>query len=155
PTEALEKARQAEKALAANQPDEAIRILQELDRQHPDNPAISLRLAEIHDTLNRYGYALFYYRKYVKLAGPNAREMAAARVQTLELMAGIDDHADAAAKALGQQTVPVATPTPKVQRMIAAEAKDGTLVPLNSEEDLKNIRKLTAKAVVSPAVTPT
>ncbi len=156
PKEALEKARQAEKLLAANQPDQAIAILQELDKQHPGNPAINLRLAEVHDTLSRYGYALVYYRRYVLLAGQDAREMAAARVQTLELMAGIDDDAAAAAKALGVNTVPVATPAPRVERMIAAEAKDGTLVPLTSEEDLKNIRSLTAKAAAaSPAVTPT
>lgn len=152
PQEALLKAREAEQNLAANAPEKAIAILQELDRKYPENPAINLRLAEIHDTKNDYGPALFYYRKYVRIAGSKAREVPVGRVGTLELMAGVDDAAEKFAARLGEQTVPVATPTPRVERALLAEAKDGSRVPLTSAEQVEQIQK---RGYVPPAASPT
>jgi len=152
PQEALLKAREAEQNLAANAPEKAIAILQELDRKYPENPAINLRLAEVHDTKNDYGPALFYYRKYVRIAGSKAREVPVARVGTLELMAGVDDAAEKFAAKLGEQTMPVATPTPRVERALLAEAKDGSRVPLTSAEQVEQIQK---RGYVPPAASPT
>lgn len=156
PESALVKAREAEKLLAADKPDDAIAILREVDREHPGHPAISLRLAQINDTIDRSGYALFYYRRYVQLAGANARDIAVERVMTLELMPGIDDEARQLAAQLGESTRPIATPTPKVERMIATRAKDGTIVPIRSEEDLEKIQKqgIPATAPSTPIPTP-
>jgi len=159
PDAALQKAREAEQHLAANQPDKAIAILKELDKQYPGQAAISLRLAEIHDTNNKYGAALFYYRRYIHLAGGRAREMAAARVSTLEVMAGVDAEAERVARELGESTRPVATPALKVERVIAAEAKDGSRVPLRSAEDVERIEKQgyvkpLPKSEQTPEITP-
>jgi len=159
PEAALQQARQAEQHLASNQPDKAIAILKELDKQYPGQAAISLRLAEIHDTNNKYGAALFYYRRYIHLAGGRAREMAAARVSTLEVMAGVDSEAERVARELGESTRPVATPALKVERVIAAEAKDGSRVPLRSAEDVEQIErqgyvKPLPKSKQTPEITP-
>jgi hypothetical protein len=159
PEEALKQAREAEHHLASNEPDKAIAILTELDKKYPGQSAISLRLAEIHDTNNQYGPALFYYRRYIHLAGSRAREMAAARVGTLELMAGVDAEAEKFANKIGEQTRPVATPTPIVERTLSAEAKDGSRIPLTSSEQLEKIHKQgyvapAPKPIITPANTP-
>lgn len=160
PEAALVKAREAEKHLKADAPNEAIAILRELDKAHPNTAAISLRLAQIHDTLGQNGYALFYYRRYVGQAGPKARSMAVERVTSLELMAGIAEQVKQAEKELGETTRPVSTPTPKVERMLATRAKDGGLVPIRNEKDLEKLERegVPEKSPVTPiptsAVTP-
>lgn len=159
PEEALEQARAAEQHLAANQPAKAIEILQKLTKKYPQQSALSLRLAQIYDTGNRYGYALFYYRRYVQQAGPRAREMAVERVATLELMPGLDPEVKQAEKETGEQSRPVATPAPVVKRMLATEAKDGTLVPIRDEADYERFRRqgvpeTAGTPMPTPSVTP-
>lgn len=161
PTAALEKAREAEKHLAANEPDKAITILRELDKQYPDQSAISLRLAQVYDTLDRSGYALFFYRRYVSKAGDNPRELAVERVSTLELMAGIDSQVDKVEKEFGEETRPVSTPTPMIKRMLATTAKDGSLVPIRNEDDFNRLTREgvpetspETPVVATPRITP-
>lgn len=160
PEAALEKAREAENHLKADAPKEAIAILRELDKAHPNTAALSLRLAQIHDTLGQNGYALFYYRRYVAQAGPKARSLAVERVTSLELMAGIAEQVKQAERELGETTRPVTTPAPKVERMLATRAKDGGLVPIRSEKDLEKLERegVPEKSPVTPvptsAVTP-
>jgi len=159
PDSALQQARQAEQELTANQPEKAITILRKLQKEYPDNSALSLRLAQIYDTMGRNGYALFYYRRYVAQAGPRARDLAIERVSSLELMAGIGDQVKQAEKDLGQTSRPVATPTPIIKRMLATAAKDGSLVPIRNEEDFERIRRQgvpeTAETPIpTPSITP-
>jgi hypothetical protein len=156
PAEALEKAREAEKHLAANAPDKAIAILKDLDKAYPGHSAISLRLAQIYDTLNSNGYALFYYRRYVAQAGNKARPLAVERVSTLELVAGVNAQVEKVEKELGEDSRPVSTPAPKVQRMLATTAKDGSLVPIRNEKDFERLQRegVPQTSPVTPVPTP-
>src|SRR5690606_1310215 len=67
PEEALKSAQQAEKRLKEDKPKEAISILEQVDKKYPGHRAVSLRLAQIYDTLGDNGPALFYYRRYALL----------------------------------------------------------------------------------------
>lgn len=157
PDDALKQAQEAERQLASANPKKAIEILQQLDQTYPGNSAVSLRLAEVHDANNDYGPSLFYYRRYIKLAGARAREIPVARVSTLELMAGVDKQAGDFAKKLGEATVPVATPTPQIERSLEAQAKDGSRVPVTSAEQLEEIHRrgyVPASPSPRPTVTP-
>lgn len=157
PDDALKQAQEAERQLAAANPKKAIEILQQLDQTYPGNSALSLRLAEVHDANNDYGPSLFYYRRYIKLAGSRAREIPVARVSTLELMAGVDKQASDFARKLGEATVPVATPTPQIERSLEAQAKDGSRVPVTSAEQLEEIHRrgyVPASPSPRPTVTP-
>lgn len=160
PREALLKAREAERHLAANAPEKAIEILRGLDRQYPGRAALSLRLGEIYDTMGKNAYALFFYRRYVAQAGDSARPMAVERVSSLELMAGVRQQVELVEREFGEDTQAVATPAPRVERMLATRAQDGGLVPIRNEEDLKKLEregvpeKSPERRVVRPSVTP-
>src|SRR2546430_2597898 len=69
PDDGLKRAQQAEKLLRAGKPDDAIKMMAQLDRDYPGEPAVSLRLGQIYDTLGQYGEALFYFRRYAGIAG--------------------------------------------------------------------------------------
>lgn len=161
PKAALEKAQEAEKQLAANSPEKAIVILRTLDKEYPHQSAISLRLAQIYDTLGRNGYALFFYRRYISEAKGNPRDFAVERVRTLEMMAGIDAQVEKVENEFGEETRPVATPTPVIKRMLATTAKDGSLVPIRNEDDLNRITREgvpetspETPVVATPRITP-
>lgn len=136
PEEGLRRAQEAERALAAKEPARAINILVELDALYPGEPAINLRLAEIYDQQGQLGAALFYYRRYVELAGPKARQTAKERVQTLEMTAGAREAAEAIAARLGQKPRAVATPKTQLQRAVEKMLPDGTRVRVDSAEEL-------------------
>jgi hypothetical protein len=153
PEEALARAEEAERALAQNSPEKAIQILVELDAQFPNEPAVSLRLAEIYDQQGQIGAALYYYRRYVQLAGPKARQSAKERVQTLEMTAGAREAADAIAARLGKKVKPVSTPTPRIEQSVEKVLPDGARVRVDSPEELMsdkvNPTKLTSPTPLS------
>ncbi|MCX7626351.1 MAG: tetratricopeptide repeat protein [Candidatus Sumerlaeaceae bacterium] len=149
PDDGLARAAEAEKALAAGDPQQAIAIFVELDAKYPNEPAVNLRLAEIYDQQGQLGAALFYYRRYVQLAGAKARQSAKERVQTLEMTAGAREAADAVAQKLGQRARPVGTPTPKIEQAIEKLLPDGARVRVDSPEELMS-EKVNPKKLVSP-----
>lgn len=149
PEEGLAKAQEAEQALKAGDPQTAITILVELDALYPNEPAVNLRLAEIYDQQGQSGAALYYYRRYVQLAGKAARATAKERVQTLEMTAGAREAADAIAQRLGQKVRPVGTPTPVVQQAIEKVLPDGARVRVDSPEELMSDR-VNPKKLVAP-----
>lgn len=136
PDEGLKRAQEAEKLLKANQVDEAVQILRKLDKDFPGHAAISLRIAQIMDTNNQYGPALFYYRRYMHIKGRDADLDAHARVASIEMVAGAKEAAEAFAKKLGETTEPVKVPTPEVKHSLERPATDGSLVPVTKPEDL-------------------
>lgn len=142
PDEALKRAQQAEKELKANKPLEALKILVELDRQHPKNPALNLRIAQVYDGMNQPGSALLYYRRYAKVAGDRPVDEAVARLQTLERLAGVPEETKKLAAKLGEPTEPYSGPAADVSHSILASKEDGSLVELKGEEDLKRINDL-------------
>lgn len=139
PEEGLKRALQAEKQLAAGKTREAIASLAKLEAEFPEEGALSLRLAQIYDTMSESGATLFYYRRYVKLVGESAREDAQARLSALELEPGASEAAKKFAKKLGKETAPVPPPTPKIERSLAAEAPDGSLKPLKGPKDVEKL----------------
>lgn len=149
PEEGLARAAEAEKALVDGHPQQAIAIFVELDAKYPNEPAVNLRLAEIYDQQGQLGAALYYYRRYVHLAGPKARQSAKERVQTLEMTAGAREAAEAIAHKLGQKVRPVGTPTPKVEQAIEKVLPDGARVRVDSPEELMS-EKVNPKKLVSP-----
>lgn len=136
PDDALKRAQKAEKQLKINKPREAIKILEDLDRDHPGHAAVSLRLGQIYDQLSEYGPALFYLRRYVKIAGDKALDETKTRLYTLELMAGAKEAAEEFGKKLGQQTSACVTPTPHVQESLARLSTEGNLIPVKDPKDL-------------------
>lgn len=130
PDAALARAQQAEQMLKQNKPDEAVKTLLDLDRAYPGTPAIHLRLAQIYDTQDKAGEALFHYRRYIQLAGDTALDEAKERLYTLELSAGAKEGADEYAKKLGQESTPVEVPTPGVTVSKEKLNKDGSLSPM-------------------------
>lgn len=139
PDSALKKAQVAEKELKANRPLEAITILSQIEKENPGFSAVSLRIAQIYDQMDQPGAALHYYRRYVHLAGGSARDEAVSRVTSLELMPSARQDADDLGARLGQAVAPVATPVPEVQREVAAEREDGSLVPIRGADELQKI----------------
>ncbi|PKO18741.1 hypothetical protein CVU37_04970 [candidate division BRC1 bacterium HGW-BRC1-1] len=134
PEEALKKAQQAEKLVQQSRVKDALVILQNLSREYPTEPALSLRLAQLFDGLGQPGAALFYYRQYADLAKDNPREEAVARTQTLELTAQARDGAAAFAKALKQTTKAMNTPAVNVETSMMKAAPDGTLTHLKPSD---------------------
>ncbi|MGB9692877.1 MAG: tetratricopeptide repeat protein [Candidatus Sumerlaeaceae bacterium] len=149
PEDGLAKAQEAERALKAGDPQHAIALLVELDATYPNEPAVNLRLAEIYDQQGQPGAALYYYRRYVQLAGQAARATAKERVQTLEMTAGAREAADVIAKRLGQKVRAVSTPTPVVQQAIEKLLPDGARVRVDSPEELMS-DKVNPKKLVAP-----
>lgn len=149
PEEGLARAAEAEKALAGGDFQQAIAIFVELDAKYPNEPAVNLRLAEIYDQQGQLGAALYYYRRYVQLAGAKARQSAKERVQTLEMTAGAQEAAEAIAAKLGQKARPVGTPTPKVEQAIEKVLPDGARVRVDSPEELMS-EKVNPKKLVNP-----
>ncbi len=134
PEEALQKAQQAEKLVQQSRVKDALVILQNLSREYPAEPALSLRLAQLFDGLGQPGPALFYYRQYADLAKDNPREEAVARTQTLELTAQARDGAETFAKALKQTTKAMNTPALNVEASMMKAAPDGTLTHLKPSD---------------------
>lgn len=130
PEAGLKKAQLAEKQLKADKPQEAIKILEALDKEYPGHGAVSLRLAQVYDQTENYGAALFYYRRYAQIAGSEAIEDARNRVTTLELMAGAAKAAEEFARKRGQESTAVEVPTPEIQRSVEQMAPDGSWVPV-------------------------
>lgn len=153
----MKRAQDAEKLLKQNKPQEAIRILQDLDRKYPTKSPLSLRLAQIYDQNDDLGPALFYYRRYVKLSGERARSEAKERLYTLEMMPGSREAADAFGKKLGEATQAFSTPTPAAREEVGAAREDGSLVPLQGPEQLDLIAKagLPPPSLTPAAATPT
>jgi hypothetical protein len=149
PEEGLARAQEAEQALKVGDPQRAIAIFVELDATYPNEPAVNLRLAEIYDQQGQLGAALYYYRRYVQLAGDRARQTAKERVQTLEMTAGAREAADAIAKRLGQKVRPVGTPTPRVEQAIEKVLPDGARVRVDSPEELMSDKVDPKKLVVA------
>ncbi|MBX7246366.1 MAG: hypothetical protein K1X53_12790 [Candidatus Sumerlaeaceae bacterium] len=131
PEEALREAQQAEKYLKANKPQEAILLFDKLDKKYPNEPAIKLRLAQIYDTLNSLGPALFYYRKYAEITGEKANEEAKMRLYVLELSVNVPKEAEEFAKKLGTTSGKAMVPTPEVQLEKVALNPDGTTSSLS------------------------
>ncbi len=152
PEEGLVKARQAEQALASGDAQRAIALLVELDAEYPNEPAVNLRLAEIYDQEGQLGAALYYYRRYIQLAGSKARPAARERVQTLEMTAGAREAAEAVAARLGKKAKPVGTPTPKIEQAIEKVLPDGVRVRVDSPEELMS-DKINPRKVVSASPT--
>jgi hypothetical protein len=142
PDEGLKKAEQAEQHLKQNKPLEAISILMDLDRDYPGTAAVSLRLAQVYDRMDQPGPALFYYRRYMKLAGENRVEEAVARLQTLEKSAGVPEEAQELAKTFKEPTEAYGGPESQVKRSLAGMKEDGSIVELNSADDLKRMDQL-------------
>jgi tetratricopeptide (TPR) repeat protein len=142
PDEALKKAQEAEQQLKKNNPDAAVKILQELDKQYPQSAAISLRLAQIYDAQDNLGSALFYYRRYAMYAGDKPHEEAIARLQTLERTAQVPQQAEELAKKLGEKTDAYSGPQSTVSRSIASVNEKGSLVEVKGPEDLKRLNQL-------------
>jgi len=113
---------------------------------------VNLRLAEIYDQEGQPGAALYYYRRYVQLAGPRARADARQRVQTLEMTAGAREAADAIAQRLGRKVRAVGTPTPQVQQAIEKVLPDGARVRVNSPQELMSDR-IDPRRIVAPSPT--
>ncbi len=161
PDAALKKAQEAERQLKANQPREAIATLELLDREHPSEPAVNLRLAQMYDGLGEDGPALFYYRRYAKLVGDRARDEATARLTTLEAVAGARSGADAYGKKLGERSSAMGTPVPRIIERnlvkIDPEGKESPLKPsdvgLPESMDKKVVRP-TPEATPLPDRTP-
>jgi hypothetical protein len=152
PDAGLARAREAEQALAGGDTKRAIEILVELDAQYPNEPAVNLRLAEIYDQEGQPGAALYYYRRYVQLAGARARADARQRVQTLEMTAGAREAADVIAQRLGRKVRAVGTPTPQVQQAIEKVLPDGARVRVNSPQELMSDR-IDPRRIVAPSPT--
>ena len=134
PEAALKQAQQAEKLVQQNRVKDALVILQNLSREFPAEPALSLRLAQLFDGLGQPGAALFYYRQYATLAKDKPREEAVARTQTLELTAQARDSAEKYAKSLKQTTKAMATPAVSVEMSMLKAAPDGTLSHLKPSD---------------------
>lgn len=154
PDEGLRRAQQAEKRLSADKPQEAIRTLTELDKDFPGHAAVSLRLAQIYDQLDQTGPALFYYRRYIDIAGEKAREEATARAYALELMPDARTTAEEFGRKLGEATRATATPTPATDWQIAAARDDGALVPIKNEKELEQLAKKGELPAATPVVSP-
>jgi hypothetical protein len=153
PEEALKRAQQAEKQLAANNATEALSILTKLDHDFPGHASISLRLAQIYDAQDTFGPALFFYRRYSKLAD-NPREEAQSRLAALEVTPGARESAETFARKMGESTGPVPTPAPISKVEIAAARPDGSLVPIRSRQEAELIAKTGALPDAPPATTP-
>lgn len=134
PEEALRKAQQAEKLVQQNRVTDAIVMLQDLDRAHPGEAALSLRLAQLFDGKGQEGPALFYYRRYAAQAEGRARDEALARLQTLELVTNARTGAEEFAKAVKEKTKPAATPATNVEMSVLKAAPDGTLTNLKPSD---------------------
>jgi hypothetical protein len=93
---------------------------------------------------------LFYYRRYVQLAGEKARESAKIRVATLEMTAGAKEAAEGVSRSLGVETLPVATPQPKVEQSVEKITPDGVRVRVDSPEDVVS-EKIDPKKIVRPS----
>ncbi|MGI8908027.1 MAG: hypothetical protein ACR2IE_16240 [Candidatus Sumerlaeaceae bacterium] len=141
PEEALKRAEQAEKQLAADKPNEALITLTKLDHDFPGHAALSLRLAQVYDKQDMVGPALFFYRRYAKLAGDRAREEAQARLFALEVTPGATESAQSFAAKMGEPTAAAATPAPVARYEVAAARSDGSLVPLRGPEDVNEMVK--------------
>lgn len=135
PKEGLEQARSAEQQLKANKPEEAIKILLDIDHKYPGCAAVNLRIAQIYDQLNQPAAALFHFRRYIRIAGDKALPDARARAITLEKTAGAADVATEFAVKLGEPAEPVGAPVPVVTRSLAKVGPDGTLLQLRGPED--------------------
>ena len=134
PEDALRKAQQAEKLVQQNRVKDAIVILQELERAHPAEAAVSLRIAQLFDGMGQEGAALFYYRRYAAQAGDRARDEATARLQTLEIMANARAGAEEFAKAMKDKTKPASTPATSVEMSVLKAGPDGTLTNLKPSD---------------------
>jgi len=158
PEEGLKTAQQAEKYLAQNQPAKAIQTLLDLDKKYPGHAAVSLRLAQIYDTNNNLGPALFFYRRYIAIVGPQAPEEVQARASTLELMPDAKSGAQKIATKMNLPAAPVATPAPLIERTVNVMRKDGSLVKLEGPADVEKITKSgippATPVTVTPAATP-
>jgi len=141
PPEALKSATEAEQKLKAGQPLEALAVLTRIDRDHPGHAAISLRMGQIFDTMNKNGQALFYYRRYVQYSGERPREEAAARITALELTPGAKQAAEAFAATLGEKSIAMQTPAPRTTLEMAVEREDGTLIPVKDSKDMERYSK--------------
>lgn len=135
PEEALKRAREAEQLLKNNNARGAVALLEKLNQDHPGHAAVNLRLAQILDATGEYGPALFYYRRYVQIAGSKALEDMKSRTYTLEMMAGVPKAAEAFATKSGAVSTPVPTPAPK--QALGKVNKDGTVSYIRSAEELK------------------
>jgi hypothetical protein len=110
-------------------------------------------MAQINDKQDKFGAALFFYRRYARLAGDTAREEASARLSALELVPGAKDQAQQFATSMHEPTAPVATPGSFSRHEVAAERTDGSLVPLKGPEELAQLAK-TGALPNAPTVTP-
>lgn len=137
PDEALKRAQQAEKKLEANKPQEAVTILLKVDKDYPNHAAVSLRIAQIYDTMNNTGAALYFYRRYAKLAEDRPMEEASARLYTLELMPDAVKVAEELSKKGGEKLPAMSVPTPAEQRTLVKVNPDGSKTRLNSMEDFQ------------------
>jgi hypothetical protein len=158
PPEALKSATEAEQKLKAGQPMEALAVLTRIDRDHPGHAAISLRMGQIFDTMNKTGQALFYYRRYVQYSGDRPREEAVARITALELTPNAKQSAEAFATTLGEKSIAMQTPAPRTTTEMAAEREDGSLVPIKDNKELERYAKeglpLAPPEPISAAPTP-
>lgn len=136
PEAGLKKAKEAERQLAANKPREAVAAYQAVDKEYPGHASVSLRLGQIHDTLNETGPALFYFRRYMTIAGDKAMEEARARTLAMEKQVGAADAAQKFAKERGEETTPISLPSPQIKRSLAKVNPDGSMVTLRGPQDL-------------------
>jgi len=140
PDEGLKRAQQAEKFLKANQPQQAVITLTQLDRDFPGHAAVSLRLAQVFDQTDQLGPALFYYRRYASMAGDKALQEANERLLGLELMPQARRGATEFAQKRGETTQPIQTPPPLLQHQVAVAREDGALIPVRSAEELAGLK---------------
>jgi hypothetical protein len=150
PEVGLRRAQQAERLLQAERVDEAIKTLEALAKDYPQEPAVHLRLAQVFDIRGKAGPALHCYRRYIELAGPKAREEARLRVQTLELVASARAEAEAYARARREASRAVATPTPVLKESVEVMRPDGSTAPL-TPESLPQVLAEHAGAASAPA----
>ncbi|MCX7963193.1 MAG: hypothetical protein N2644_01735 [Candidatus Sumerlaea chitinivorans] len=136
PEEGLQRAQEAEKLVRSGDVDAAIRILVELDSRYPNEAAVQRRLAELYDGKGQLGAALYYYRRYLELAGNRARAEIRERVQTLERTAGAREAADEIARRLGKKARPQPTPETRTEQVIEKVLPDGRRVAVKSAEEL-------------------
>jgi hypothetical protein len=136
PEEGLQRAQEAEKLVRSGDVDAAIRIFVELDSRYPNEAAVQRRLAELYDGKGQLGAALYYYRRYLELAGNKARPEIRERVQTLEMTAGAREAADEIARRLGKKARPQPTPETHTEQVIEKVLPDGRRVAVKSAEEL-------------------
>lgn len=136
PEEGLQRAQEAEKLVRSGDVDAAIRILVELDSRYPNEAAVQRRLAELYDGKGQLGAALYYYRRYLEVAGNKARPEIRERVQTLEMTAGAREAADEIARRLGKKARPQPTPETRTEQVIEKVLPDGRRVAVKSAEEL-------------------